>query len=55
MGRTRDVWEKLGTLDLAKRLNLTLMPLDELPAETMASRRTQNFPLETRCRSPQVC
>ena len=42
MGRTRDVWEKLGTLDLAKRLNLTLMPLDELPAEQWRHEELQN-------------
>jgi len=30
MGKTRDVWERLGIPDLAAKLHLTLLPLDEM-------------------------
>jgi uncharacterized protein (DUF362 family) len=31
MGLTRAIWQKLGIIDLAKRLDLKLLPLEELP------------------------
>src|SRR5881396_1039638 len=33
MGRTRDIWDRLGITDLARRLDLALVPLDELAPE----------------------
>jgi uncharacterized protein (DUF362 family) len=42
MGRTRDVWQKLGVPDLAKRLNLSLVALDEIPSETWRHEELKN-------------
>ena len=42
MGRTRDVWRKLGVPDLAKRLDLSLVALDEIPSETWRHEELNN-------------
>ncbi len=33
MGDTREIWERLGVVPLARQLDLRLLPLEELPAE----------------------